>query len=373
MISPASIIPLLVSLSSLLLSADEAEIIFAGDAMQHQSQLNAARTPGGGFDYSACFSALAPYIASADYAVVNLECPLGGSPYAGYPMFCAPDAYAEALRDAGFDLALTANNHMLDRRDRGLRRTVTVLDSIGLSHTGTYASPEARAAEVPFMADINGFRCAFLNYTYGTNGITPGPGVAIDYIDTLRMRADIHAARAAGAEIVTACVHWGVEYRLLPEPSQRRLASTLRAMGSDIVMGGHPHVIQPMELTPGPDGRQGLTVYSLGNFISGMRTADTRGGAIASVTLRRDSLGRAYVADAAYRLVFTLTPVSPGENFRLIPAEQPAPDPLRNDQRREFVRRADEVFSRHNISVPRDSLPIPGIVRRRALRRALQL
>lgn len=371
--SPAALIPLLVSLSSLLLSADEAEILFAGDAMQHQSQLLAARTPSGAYDYAPCFAALAPYIASADYAVVNLECPLGGAPYSGYPMFCAPDDYARALRAAGFDLALTANNHMLDRRDRGLRRTVAALDSIGLPHIGVYPSPEARADLLPFIADIKGFRVAFLNYTYGTNGITPAPGTVVDYIDTLTMRRDIRAARAAGAEIIAACIHWGVEYRLLPEPSQRSLAAALRAMGADIVMGGHPHVIQPMELTPDPDGRPGLTVYSLGNFLSGMRTADTRGGALASVTLRRDSLGRAYVADAAYRLVFTLTPTRPGENFRLIPAEQPAPDPEREAQRREFVSHADHVFTRHNIAVPRDTLPLPAVVRRRALRTALRL
>lgn len=373
MIPPSLILPLLVSLSSLLLAADEAEIVFAGDAMQHQSQLTAARTPSGAYDYASCFAAIAPYIASADYAVVNLECPLGGPPHSGYPMFCAPDAYAEALRDAGFDLALTANNHMLDRRDRGLRRTVALLDTIRLPHTGVYPSAAYRAETVPFITDINGFRCAFLNYTYGTNGITPGPEVVVDYIDTILMRRDIEAARAAGAEIIAACVHWGIEYRLLPEATQRRLAESLRAMGADIVMGGHPHVIQPMELTPGPDGRPGLTVYSLGNFLSGMRTPDTRGGALASVTLRRDSLGRAYVADAAYRLVFTLTPLSPRENFRLIPAEQPAPDPLRDSQRIEFVSRADKVFTTHNIGVERDTLPIPTVVRRRALRRAFTL
>lgn len=366
-----ALFPLIIALTSLLLQPDEVEIVFAGDAMQHQSQLDAARRPGGRFDYSDCFREVAPLIASADYAVVNLECPLGGAPYSGYPMFCAPDAYAEALRDAGFDLALTANNHMLDRRDRGLRRTIAALDSLGIPHTGIHAPAPAADGRKPFIADIGGFNVAFLNYTYGTNGIKHGPGVAVDYIDTAMIRRDITAARRAGAEIVTACMHWGVEYRLLPEKSQRALADRIRRMGADIVMGGHPHVIQPMELTADSvSGKRALTVYSLGNFISGMRTDDTRGGAIATVTLRRDSLGRAYVAAANYRLLFTLTPTpGSGENFQLRPADKPVGDPTREQQRKRFVERATDIFDRHNINVPADTASIVSTVSRRALRR----
>ena len=369
MIAPG-LFGLIVGLSSLLLGSDEAEIVFAGDAMQHDSQLAAARTKSGTYDYSACFRALKPYIASADYAVVNLETPLGGRNFTGYPMFCSPDAYAEALKKAGFDLALTANNHILDRGDAGLRRTVVTLDSLKLTHIGTYRNATERTERLPLVKDINGFAVGFLNYTYGTNGLTPGPVVKVDYIDTALIRRDIETARRAGAEIITVCLHWGVEYRLLPEPSQRRLADAIHRLGADIVMGGHPHVIQPMELKKGDDGQNQLTVYSLGNFLSGMRTSDTRGGAMASVKLKRDSLGRAYIDDASYRLVFTLTPLpGSGDNVRVIPAELHAPDRLREQQRAEFVRRAENVYNQHNIGVSRDTIPVAEVARQRALAR----
>ena len=162
---------LLISVASLLLGSGHATLVFAGDAMQHQSQLDNSRRPDGSFDYSHYFSAIEPYIKSADYAVVNLETPIGQKGYSGYPMFCAPAAYAKVLGDAGFDMLLTANNHTLDRRDRGLRHTYAVLDSLGVDHIGTYPSPAERNATLPFIRDINGFKVAFLNYTYGTNGI----------------------------------------------------------------------------------------------------------------------------------------------------------------------------------------------------------
>ena len=358
---------LLISLASLLLGTDEAEIVFVGDAMQHQSQLDAAaraaraNPAAGTHSYEGTFSALRPLIASADYAVVNLECPLGGAPYAGYPMFCAPDAWARALADAGFDLALTANNHILDRRDRGLLRTLTMLDSIGLPHVGTTA---AGAPPAQTVASVGNFRVGFLNYTYGTNGIRPGAGVHVNYIDTAAMRRDIALARAAGAELVAVCVHWGVEYRLLPEPTQRSLAAALHAMGADMVIGAHPHVIQPMELRDGH-----LTVYSLGNLISGMRTPDTRGGLMAAVTLRRDSTGRAFVAGATWRPVFTLTPASAKENFRVADGFTPAPDGVREAQRRDFLQRARRVLDAHCRGVAPDTLSPLRRARERALRR----
>lgn len=342
------------------MGADEAEIVFAGDAMQHAGQIDAARRSDGTYDYSGYFTALQPYISGADYAVVNLETPLGGRPYSGYPMFCAPDAYASALVDAGFDFMLLANNHMLDRRDRGLVRTLDVLDSIGVPHAGVWRNAGERSCNNPVIREVNGFRIAFLNYTYGTNGIEPQGDVVVDYIDRQIIAADIERSRALGAEIIAACVHWGDEYRLLPNASQRSLADWLVEQGVDMIIGGHPHVIQPMEMRRNEiTGRPVLLVYSLGNFISNMKTADTRGGAMVKVRLMRDRYGKAHVADASYRLVFTVPPVD-GCNYRAVPVEacpsvrwQPACDA--------FVRNAESIFNRHNRSVPRDTVSIKPV------------
>ncbi|MDE6770031.1 MAG: CapA family protein, partial [Muribaculaceae bacterium] len=184
-------------------SAPQAELLFVGDAMQHQAQLDRASqlANGAGYDYSDCFTLIAPTVTSADYAVCNLEVPLGGGPdYTGYPCFSAPDSYAIALRDAGFDLMLTANNHCLDRRDKAARRTLTALDSLGIDHIGTYHDEAQRDSLVPFIKDINGFKIGFLNYTYGTNGIPPREGVEVAMIDRDKMAHEIKLTREAGAE-----------------------------------------------------------------------------------------------------------------------------------------------------------------------------
>lgn len=354
-----------------LLVQSEATLLFAGDAMQHKAQLDAAHCGNGKYDYTACFEPIKDIVREADFAVVNLETPLGGKPYRGYPCFSAPDSYAEALIETGFDLLLTANNHTLDAGARGLKRTVEVLDSFAIGHIGTYTSDTSRINEIPYIVNIKGFHVGFLNYTYGTNGIEPKGGVVVDYINRETIARDIAVTRKAGAEIICVAVHWGDEYKLLPNSSQKELAGWLCEKGVDIIFGGHPHVIQPMELIDNPaTGRKTALFYSLGNFISNMKTRDTRGGAISRVTLRRDSTGTAYVDDLNYQLVFTVPPTGATATFKLYPADHPAfsstPAPLHPDSskitvtpfpaavranRDAFVSSACNIFERHNKNV----------------------
>ena len=162
--------------------ATEVSLLFAGDAMQHKAQIQSAKQ-GEAYDYSPCFADITHEIASADYAVVNLESPIGGQPYTGYPCFSAPDEFPIALQNAGFDLFLTANNHCLDRYTRGAIRTLHILDSIGADHIGTYDSKDSFERFYPFITSIKGIRIAFLNYTYGTNGFTPHSPLIVNYID----------------------------------------------------------------------------------------------------------------------------------------------------------------------------------------------
>lgn len=339
---------ILISLLSLLFGSEEAEIVFAGDAMMHQAQIDAARRQDGSFDFAEYFAAIDDYVTMADYAVVNLETPVAGAPYSGYPCFNAPDEFVDALADAGFDLFLTANNHTLDRRDRGLRATVDLLDARGLDHIGTYPSAEARSGALPMVKDINGMKVGFLNYTYATNGIEPGPDVEVDYIDRPLIRDDVGRLREAGAELIVACVHWGVEYKLLPHPSQESLAAYLRSLGVDAVVGGHPHVVQPIKFDTSDSSRPHLLVYSLGNFISNMKTADTRGGAMLKMKIARDSDGIVRIKDVSYRLAFT-EPATPDHNFRLRWADL-SPDPRAT----QFAARARRMFDAHNVNVAED-------------------
>ena len=343
---------LLFALLSMLFPQEEATIVFAGDAMQHKSQLENASRGGGVYDYSETFAEIAPWVQSADYAVVNLETTLGDHNFSGFPMFCTPDSYASALKDAGFDLFLNANNHTLDRRDNGLRRTVRVLDSLGVAHTGTYTDAAARNASMPLVRDINGFKVAFLNYTYGTNGIDIQGNVVVDYIDCKKMTADIKSARSAGAELVVVLPHWGIEYELTERAPQRELAKFMLDNGADAVIGGHPHVIQPMHRTG-----DGAVVYSMGNFVSGMRTTDTRGGAMVSMHIKRDKAGKAVIDGMKYRLVFTI-PGQPGRRSDRLIFVDPDTDIAASaggmsGQCRAFVANATRTLDRHNTNVSR--------------------
>lgn len=340
-----SIIAAFMTMTIALSQGTEADILFAGDAMMHTGQIEAAARGNGNYDYSYCFEALKPYISSADYAVVNLETPVAAGRPSGYPQFNAPVSYPVALADAGFDLFLTANNHTLDRRDAGLKRTIAVLDSLNLSHIGTYTDSTERASRIPFIVGIKGFKVGFLNYTYGTNGFSVSSAAKVDYINSDRIRADVAAARRRGAEIIVAAMHWGEEYTLTPVQSEKRWAKLLEDEGVDIVMGGHPHVVQPMELRTGrKSGRPFFLTYSHGNFISNMMTRDTRGGLLTRVTLARDSIGHAYVKSAAYKLVFTVPPTNASFKPELTSGRRPASERYN--------------FARENYAVlPADSVP----------------
>lgn len=335
-----------------------AELLFVGDAMQHQAQLDRALELGGGksYDYSGCFSLIAPEVTAADYAVCNLEVPLGGGPdYTGYPCFSAPDSYAQALKDAGFDMFLTANNHCLDRRDRAARRTLLALDSLGIDHIGTYRDSLERRQLVPFIKNINGFKIGFLNYTYGTNGIPPKEGMEVALIEKDRIAEEMKKTRDAGAEILVVTIHWGIEYVLLPNASQKNIADFLIANGADLIIGGHPHVIQPMEIVRNDkEDKDVLLVYSLGNFISNMKTADTRGGALVRAVIERGKDGRARFKSADYDTFFSAKPAGGKTNFTVIPSWMP--DKIPEAQRQHwqlFDRGAQKIFDTYNRGVPR--------------------
>lgn len=338
-------------------SAPKAELLFVGDAMQHQAQLDKAREIGGGsrYDYSECFTLIAPEITSADYAVCNLEVPLGGGPdYTGYPCFSAPDSYAVALRDAGFDMMLTANNHCLDRRDKAARRTLTALDRLGIDHVGTFHDAAQRDSLVPFIKNIKGFKVGFLNYTYGTNGIQPKEGMEVAMIDKKKIAEEIAKTRRAGAEILVVAMHWGIEYVLLENGVQHDLANFLVDQGVDLIIGGHPHVIQPMKVVRNEkEGKDVLVVYSLGNFISNMKTADTRGGALVRAYITRGPDGKARFSHADYDTFFSAKPDGKS-NFKVIPSWMPEKIPAWQKQHWEiFDRGAQRIFDKYNVNVPR--------------------
>lgn len=215
----------LILFSSLILSAQERiKLLFVGDLMQHQAQIDAACTDAGTYDYSACFAHVKEQISQADVAIGNLEVTLGGNPYRGYPTFSAPDEYLSAIQEAGFDVLLTANNHCLDRGKAGLERTIRQLETRNIPFAGTYRNPEERKARYPLFIEKKGFRIALLNYTYGTNGIPVSTPQVVNYIDRQQIAKDIRSAQARRPDAIIACMHWGNEYQRIPNREQEQLA-----------------------------------------------------------------------------------------------------------------------------------------------------
>ncbi len=266
-------------------------LLFAGDVMGHDSQIAAAYDAGTGrYDYSTCFQFVKPYIASADMAIANLEVTLGGAPYRGYPAFSSPDALALALEEAGFDALVTANNHSCDKGKNGIERTIDMLDSFKIIHTGTFTDEASRLNDYPLILEKNGFKLALLNYTYGTNGIAVPKPTIVNLIDTAQMSKDIEKARIANPDYIIAFMHWGSEYQSQPNPYQKALTQYLFDAGVQLVIGAHPHVLQPMHFNR---DQQQLVVYSLGNFVSGQRDRYKNGGAMVRIDLskiRNDSV-----------------------------------------------------------------------------------
>ncbi|MDE6932181.1 MAG: CapA family protein [Oscillospiraceae bacterium] len=296
-----------------------ATLAVCGDAMSHMPVTNDAWN-GEKYDYVRVMSGAKSRVEAADYAVVNLETTFAGGPkYSGYPAFNSPDGMAQGLKDLGFDLCLTANNHSLDKGWSGLSRTLDVLDETGLAHVGTSRSQEERDANL-VVADVGGISVAFLGYTYGTNGI-PVPKdhpycinvFNTDYLSGLReldrdrLAADLEQAKAADADLIAVMIHWGVEYQTKQNAYQEEVADFLFANGADIILGGHSHVPQPMELRTLEDGRQGFVCYSLGNFISSQNDEYTDTTAVLTLELTRDNeTGEAQVTGYSYAPMYML-------------------------------------------------------------------
>ena len=270
---------------------DTLRLLFAGDVMGHAPQISSAQLiKDKKYDYEPCFEYVRPIVSNADLAIANLELTLPGKPpYTGYPMFRSPDALAEALKNAGFDVLVTANNHSNDARGAGVISTIRTLDRLKLSHTGTFADARERDAEYPLMLSKNGFRLALLNYTYGTNGVPTDSPTIVNLIDKTIIAADLEKAKSLKPHYIIAFMHWGLEYQLTENAEQRALAAFLARNGADLIIGSHPHVVQPVRqeqtTTPEEPDKNVVVVYSLGNYISNQLKPHTDGGIMFEVEL----------------------------------------------------------------------------------------
>ena len=213
---------------------DTVSLFIVGDIMSHRAVSKSAEE----FGFGSFFKYLEDRIAGADLAIGNMEFPLAGKPYTGYPAFSGPDGYAQYLSDVGFDVFLTANNHILDKGTAGLRRTIDVLEQKGLVYTGIARDAQADTLLNPLLLHVRGLRIAIINFTYGTNTGPWDPWPKVNYMrkkDILPM-----LERAREADLVLVFPHWGTEYRLHHDPQQEEMARWLVENGADVVVGAHP-------------------------------------------------------------------------------------------------------------------------------------
>lgn len=300
-------------------SASTLSLLFMGDIMGHDTQINSARQSDGSYDYTEVFKYLKTEISEVDVAIANLEVTLAGPPYKGYPQFSSPDAFAIAAKDAGIDVFGTANNHAIDRRKSGILRTIRVLDSLDIPHTGTFINQQEKEATSPLLIEKNGFKLALINYTYGTNGIpVPSPTV-VNIINKENIALDIQKAKTLNPDKIILFIHWGSEYQHQPNAKQTDLATFCFNEGADIIIGSHPHVVQKSEWINDSTNDERFITYSLGNFVSNQRKKHTDGGQMIKLVLeKRDN--NTNIIESGYFLTWVYTPVISGKkHFHIIP------------------------------------------------------
>ena len=291
-----------------------ATVLSIGDIMAHQTQIDGAKTSNG-YDFSSFFKEVSPYFNDADLAVGNLELTFGGTEsgkYRGYPSFNTPDELADTIKNSGLGMLMTSNNHSYDTSFFGLKRTAQLLKDKGIEFTGTKA---VETDPTYIIKEINGIKIGIVNFTYETPGddatrkYLNGGAIASEannYINTFsyqrietfyaNAQEIINGMKEKGAEFITFYMHWGEEYQLTANTWQKSIAQRLCNMGVDIIIGGHPHVVQPMELIHSEDSQHTtVCIYSLGNavsnqrreLISNSRQGHTEDGVIFSYTLKK--------------------------------------------------------------------------------------
>jgi len=268
-------------------------IRIVGDLMCHSTQFNYAYVADDSFDFRGVYSEVRDYLSEADISIGNLETVTAGKSkkYSGYPFFNAPNDFLYALKYAGFDLLMTANNHAIDQGASGVERTIKQLNKYGLHQTGTFISQEDKDSLRIFQ--VNGIRIAMLAYAEHTNGvpIPKGKPYLINLINEELIAEDILKARIKGAEVVLVHFHYGPEYNREPSSYQQEVVNQTIELGADIIIGGHPHVIQPVDYFTSESGNldTGFVAYSMGNFISNQRWRYSDVGLILTIDIAKNN------------------------------------------------------------------------------------
>lgn len=289
-----------------------ATIVSFGDTLCHKPLFDAVYDEGTGiYDFSSMFQYVEKYFQNSTITIGNCESPMAGAErgYSGYPTFNAPEHLAVDLQELGVDIMTTANNHTLDKGFSGLSFTLHFLDNAQIAHVGTARTEEEQ--NTILLKDLNGIKTAFLAYTYGTNGI-PVPKdkeFCVNFIDKDFILKQIQQAKKEGAELIVVSMHWGVEYETTENVQQDELAEFLIKNDVNIILGSHPHVLQPMKMlkakTENGEEKEGLVLFSQGNFFSNQTQENTRNTAIFNIEIKKDrKTGEVTISQVTYAPIY---------------------------------------------------------------------
>lgn len=276
----------------LSINPPEVRIMVVGDIMMHTPVIYAGYEDGTNeYDFSNMFTDMKPIFDEADLVIGNLETPLAGKEkgYSGYPRFNAPDELAFALKEAGFDVLTTANNHSMDKNADGVVHTLDVLDANNLIHTGTFRSQEEK--DKSLIIEVDGIKLGLISYTYGTNGL-PVPEdkpYMVNLLDLESIEEDVTRLKNNDVDYILAMIHFGYEYHRTQSEEQEKWTNDLFDLGVDFVLGSHPHVVQPMQKIVGQNNTSDKgVIYSLGNFLSNQRGDWKDYGVLLDIVLEKD-------------------------------------------------------------------------------------
>lgn len=259
-----------------------------GDILIHRRVYDVAETDDG-YDFMPMLENVKPYLNDTTLTFANQESMIGGQDVglSTYPAFNSPTEIGDALKENGVDIVSMANNHTLDRGEEAIQSAISHWEEIGMMYTGAYKSKED-ATDIRVIETDEGMRVAFLAYTYGTNGIPvpDGKDYLVNYIDQKNIKKDIKKARKE-TDVVVLSLHFGVEYERMPNEEQKDLVQFAADEGVDIMLGHHPHVLQPPEWVEGKGGNKLFAIYSLGNFLTGQDQPFTQIGGVLKLTIKQ--------------------------------------------------------------------------------------
>nr|WP_317403148.1 CapA family protein [uncultured Helicobacter sp.] len=289
------------NLTHYALADSKLTLIMGGDALLHASVYNDAKQENGDYDFSSMLKALEDVIPKYDLAFYNQETILGGKELglSTYPAFNSPQEFGDNMLSLGFNLVSLANNHTLDRGEKAVKSSLAYWKDKPALTAGSYESFQTRNA--PKILEKNGIKYALLAYTYGTNGIPvpKGKEYLVNVYTKAMLENDIRAIREQ-VDLLIVSMHWGIEYEFEPSAEQKKYAKLLADLGVDLVIGTHPHVVQPVEYIGDT-----LVFYSLGNLISAQKGTNKRIGMLGSVEIEKLENGKVAIKNPKAELIYT--------------------------------------------------------------------